>query len=81
MHAQNHIKPIAKGMEPAQKTLKDIDKLVGIIADNATGKLTHPGTKVHMHVIYKDDQESKDWTRRKCQVVRRSLRVPQRDAQ
>jgi alpha-acetolactate decarboxylase len=83
MHAKNHNKPIAKGMEPVQKTLKDIDAtLVGIFADRATGNLTHPGTKVHMHLIYKDDQGIEKTGH--VENVRVSdgaiLRLPQREA-
>lgn len=36
--------------------------LVGVFAQNAVGKLTHPATSIHVHLLYKDKQTGADVT-------------------
>lgn len=83
MHAKIHGKPIVAGMQPAHTKRKDIEaKLVGIFAKNAAGKLTHPGTKVHLHVIYTDEQGCEKTGHVESLVIgdNATLRVPMQDA-
>lgn len=53
VHAKRHNKPIPPERSPFEIELESADgQVVGVFARNAAGKLTHPGTSVHAHIVY-----------------------------
>jgi cytochrome c peroxidase len=56
VHARTRNKPIPQGQQPFEHEFAKLDgQLLGIFARNAAGKLTHPGTSMHAHMVYSDD--------------------------
>lgn len=56
VHARTRNKPIPEGQQPFEQEVAKLDgQLVGIFARNAAGKLTHPGTSMHAHMVYSND--------------------------
>ena len=56
VHAKRQNKSIPTGSKPYEVELKSVQgKVVGVFARNAAGKLTHPGTSVHAHIVYQDN--------------------------
>lgn len=56
VHARTRNKPIPPGKQPFEYEFDQLDgQLFGIFARNAAGKLTHPGTSMHAHMVYSDD--------------------------
>ncbi|MBL8889002.1 MAG: acetolactate decarboxylase [Planctomycetaceae bacterium] len=56
VHAKRQNKPIPADHAPFEAELQDLSaRVVGIFAQGATGKLTHPGSSLHAHVIYEHE--------------------------
>lgn len=56
VHARARNKPIPQGQQPFEHEFATLDgQLLGIFARNAAGKLTHPGTSMHAHMVYSDE--------------------------
>ncbi|QDV48848.1 acetolactate decarboxylase [Gimesia fumaroli] len=48
---------LPKDKRPYEANLPKVSgKLVGVFAKDAVGNITHPGTSVHMHLLFKDSQ-------------------------
>ena len=61
IHAQLHGKELALEEQPHQQTFPSIQGIiVGVFAKGASGRLTHPGTSVHAHLIYQS-LETGEW--------------------
>lgn len=55
IHSRMHKLEIAEGERPFELDVKTVSgTLVGIYAADAVGRLTHPATKTHTHLIYTD---------------------------
>lgn len=55
VHARIKKKEIPREKKPFEASVTDISgKIIGVFAKDAAGKLTHPATKTHKHLIYKD---------------------------
>jgi cytochrome c peroxidase len=55
VHARTRNKPIPQGHQHFEHEFAKLDgQLLGIFARNAAGKLTHPGTSMHAHMVYSD---------------------------
>lgn len=53
LHARMHKKSLSKGQLPYEGEYKTIkSEVVGVYASDAVGKLTHPDTAIHSHVVY-----------------------------
>lgn len=53
VHAKRHNKPLPTERTPFEQVLESVDgQVLGIFARDAAGKLTHPGTSVHAHLVY-----------------------------
>jgi alpha-acetolactate decarboxylase len=56
VHASRNKIAIDADKQPVHTTLNSIKaRLVGIFAKDAAGQLTHPGTQLHLHIVYEDD--------------------------
>lgn len=56
VHARTRKKPIPQEQQPFEHEFAKLDgQLLGIFAQNAAGKLTHPGTSMHAHLVFVDD--------------------------
>ena len=61
IHAQLHEKELAPEEQPHQHSFPSIQgHIVGVFAKAASGRLTHPGTSVHAHLIYQSP-ETGEW--------------------
>ena len=55
LHARLRNKPIEEGQKPFEREFERVSgKLVGVFARDAVGKLTHPATSVHAHLVFED---------------------------
>lgn len=55
VHAKRQNKSIPADSKPFEVVMKSVQaKVVGVFAKNAAGKLTHPGTSMHAHIVYQD---------------------------
>jgi len=55
LHARIHKKSLPKGQLPYEGEFKTLPaEVVGVYASDAVGKLTHPDTEIHSHVVYSD---------------------------
>lgn len=62
LHSRLRNKPIAENQKPFEMELNRVSgKLVGVFARDAAGKLTHPATSVHAHLIF-EDQDGRTFT-------------------
>jgi len=56
VHARRNKKSLAPEVKPYEEDFDSVPgRLVGIFALNAAGKLTHPGTSLHAHLIWKHE--------------------------
>lgn len=56
MHARLRNKPLAENQKPFESEFKQVSgKLIGVFARDAVGKLTHPATSVHAHLIFESE--------------------------
>jgi hypothetical protein len=56
VHARRNKKSLAPEVKPYEEHFASLPgRLVGIFALNAAGKLTHPGTSLHAHLIWKHE--------------------------
>ena len=63
VHARIHKVELPKDKSPAELDFKSIrGKLVGVYARDAVGKLTHPATSTHTHVVFTDERTGKKMT-------------------
>jgi alpha-acetolactate decarboxylase len=61
IHAQLHGEELAPDEKPHQQTFDTIQgTIVGVFAKDSSGRLTHPGTSVHAHLIYQSP-ETGEW--------------------
>ena len=57
IHAQLHGEELAPEEKPHQETFATIQgTIVGVFAKASSGRLTHPGTSVHAHLIYQSPE-------------------------
>lgn len=55
VHARNRGVEIPAGQRPDERDLPLVEgTLVGVHATGAAGRLTHPGTSIHAHLVYRD---------------------------
>ncbi len=55
MHARLKQVPIPEASRAFEAALPEIDgMIIGVYAKDAVGRITHPGTATHMHLIYRD---------------------------
>jgi alpha-acetolactate decarboxylase len=55
IHARMNKLEIAEGEQPFELDVENVSgTLVGVYAADSVGRLTHPGTKTHTHLIYTD---------------------------
>lgn len=53
VHARLRNKSIAETQKPFEEKMEQVSgKLIGVFARNAVGKLTHPATSVHAHLVF-----------------------------
>lgn len=63
VHARMHNKKLPADRRPYEAEPKRIQgTLIGVYATNAVGRLTHPGTSTHPHLIFKDTESGVDLT-------------------
>ncbi|PQO30741.1 hypothetical protein C5Y96_14880 [Blastopirellula marina] len=63
IHARMKKIELPKDRQPFEAEIPAIDgKLVGIFAKDAVGKLTHPATSTHIHLLYSDPKTGKTVT-------------------
>ena len=81
VHARMKKSDISAEDQPFEKTFAKINgTLIGVFAKDAVGKLTHPATMTHVHIIYKDDKTGVELTAHVEQVglvARSTLKMPQ----
>ncbi|TWU62105.1 acetolactate decarboxylase [Crateriforma conspicua] len=54
VHARIRKEPIPPSQRPFEETLHDVSaQVVGVYAEDAVGKLTHPATRTHKHLIFR----------------------------
>jgi alpha-acetolactate decarboxylase len=58
VHAKRNDIALHDNCKPFVKELSSIHaKIVGVFALHAAGKITHPGTSMHAHIVYMDEQK------------------------
>lgn len=63
IRARMKVTAIPAEIKPFESTLKAVSgTLVGVFAKDAVGNVTHPGTMVHVHLIYTDPQSGRQVT-------------------
>jgi alpha-acetolactate decarboxylase len=63
MHARLKKITLPKEQQPFEAELEKVSgTLVGVYAKDAVGKITHPATSTHMHLLYKDAKSGKTIT-------------------
>lgn len=84
VHAARNKKTLASDQQPVRTTLHNTEaRLVGIFAKEAAGKLTHPGTQMHLHIVYEDEHGQRQTGHVENIVVGRQsiIRLPSEDTQ
>lgn len=57
LHSRLRKKTIAADQKPIEQDLEQVSgRLIGVHAKDAVGKLTHPATSVHAHLIFTNDK-------------------------
>lgn len=57
VHAKRNDKALPDNCKPFVKELSSVQaKVVGVFALHAAGKITHPGTSMHAHIVHLDEQ-------------------------
>jgi alpha-acetolactate decarboxylase len=57
MHARLNKIELPKEQQPYELELEKVrGTIVGVFAKDAVGNITHPGTSMHMHLLYEDPQ-------------------------
>lgn len=81
VHARMKATKLDTAHRPFEQTFATIKgKLIGILAKDAVGKLTHPATMTHVHIIYTDEQTGQLLTAHAEQMglaAGASLKLPQ----
>jgi hypothetical protein len=63
MHARLRNIELPREQTPFEGRFKSIrGRMVGIYASDSVGKLTHPDTSTHVHLIFKDDASGEEAT-------------------
>jgi len=63
MHARLKKIELPKERQPFEADLEKIHgTIVGVFAKDAVGKITHPSTSIHMHLLYKDAKSGRTVT-------------------
>ena len=63
VHAQKKGIELSDDEKPFHHHVDQVDgQLVGVFALGAAGKITHPGTSMHVHVVFTEDQQTNEIT-------------------
>ncbi|WP_197135624.1 hypothetical protein [Crateriforma conspicua] len=55
VHARMQKIELAEDKRPFEKDMSEVTgKVIGVFAKDAVGKLTHPATSTHMHLLFTD---------------------------